>query len=500
MKQIISFLICSFTILIVNAQTISPLQSNEFCPSTEYTFTVTILKTYQSMIGEGGCFVTQLPTPPVGTTFTFKGKFADANQKQIFRIYYTDGTNYGFEFKKIKSLFYSTTGCSPIQPNQATITAPRCQVSNFNISFNNIQWGTAFETPLLCFGSITTYEYQLPNGWSIGSNVSTGSNWIAGGNNITVTSDLSNGDESTIKIRPTNNCGTGLSNGQAPSQISISRPAPNLSITTSGNTNYICSGSRDYTINGMPAGATVSWQISDPALATIPPNSTSPTVTVTKVGGNGAVTLTATVMHCTFTYTVTKNIPLGSPSFIGTSEFASGSNGPHTLSSANFMNASVADLRMDQSLGYYYYNWSITQGSVYSWWSDNIYGTVHIDLGPNAQSGQNFYLNLTAYNNCGALNERYFVYYSPCTSCSYRVSPNPAKSSINVSSVTESNKVSSKFYMIKITDQIGNIKKIVEFKSGITSANISLAGIPPGIYLISIFDGKIWNSQQMIVQ
>ena len=100
MKQIISFLICSFTILVVNAQTISPLQSNEFCPGTEYTFTVTIPKTYSSMIGEGGCFVTQSPTFPVGSTFTFKGKFGDANQKQTFRIYYTDGSNDPFEFKK----------------------------------------------------------------------------------------------------------------------------------------------------------------------------------------------------------------------------------------------------------------------------------------------------------------------------------------------------------------------------------------------------------------
>ncbi len=57
------------------SQDITPFRTSEFCPNTEYTFTVSIPKPYDRMIGVGGCFVTQLPTPPVGTTFTFKGKF-----------------------------------------------------------------------------------------------------------------------------------------------------------------------------------------------------------------------------------------------------------------------------------------------------------------------------------------------------------------------------------------------------------------------------------------
>lgn len=100
---VLSFILAKF----VMAQSISPLQTDEYCPNTEYTFTATIPKIYQSMIGVSGAAVTQLPTSPVGSTFTFKGKFGDVNQKQIFRITYTDGTSYDFEFKRIKSLFYS---------------------------------------------------------------------------------------------------------------------------------------------------------------------------------------------------------------------------------------------------------------------------------------------------------------------------------------------------------------------------------------------------------
>jgi hypothetical protein len=231
MKQI--FLSCIFFIFMtaIKCQTITPSIDNEYCPNTEYTFTVTIPKSYSSMIGIGGCYITQLPSPPVGSTFTFKGKFGDANQKQIFKINYTDGSSYSAEFKRIKSLFYSTA-CSQIQA-PLTVTAPLCEISNIPISFSAVKWGTSFETPELCFGSISTYEYQLPVGWSIGSNVSTGSNWIPGGTNVTVTSDASTGNGDYIQVRPKTSCGAGLSNNQTPAAIHILRPEPTFTISPS---------------------------------------------------------------------------------------------------------------------------------------------------------------------------------------------------------------------------------------------------------------------------
>lgn len=156
MKQLLLVTLASGIVFTANCQTISPRQSTEFCPNIEYTFTATIPKPYQSMIGIGGCFVTQSPQTPVETTFTFKGKFGDANQKQTFKIYYTDGTSYDFDFKQIKSLFYSATSTTfpprnVIMPNQTTLTFPRCQVANATISFPNIQWFTNYENPEICF-------------------------------------------------------------------------------------------------------------------------------------------------------------------------------------------------------------------------------------------------------------------------------------------------------------------------------------------------------------
>lgn len=160
MKRLTIIFVFSFMLKLANSQTISPALTEEYCSTTEYAFTATIPKTYQSMIGVGGSTVTQLPTNPVGSTFTFKGRFGDANQKQTFRIFYTDNTFFDFDFKKIKSLFYSTS-CAQV-PNQAPITVPRCQIVNIPITVPNEQWGTNFESPTLCFGSITDFEYQIP--------------------------------------------------------------------------------------------------------------------------------------------------------------------------------------------------------------------------------------------------------------------------------------------------------------------------------------------------
>lgn len=216
-------------------------------------------------------------------------------------------------FKKIKSLFYSTT-CSQL-PNLAPVVVPRCQVVNVPISFSNVQWGTAFESPTLCFGSITNYEYQLPLNWSLNGQTSTDSNWIPRTNSVTVTSDPSNGVNGVILVRPRNVCGNGLQNGQAPGQIPINRPAPTFSIT--GN-QAVCSGASTYTVNGVPAGATVSWSLSNTTYASIPIPSTGTTVDVTRIGSfNTTVTLCATVTDCIQSYpAVCKTIALGQPSVL----------------------------------------------------------------------------------------------------------------------------------------------------------------------------------------
>ncbi|SDX11201.1 Por secretion system C-terminal sorting domain-containing protein [Hydrobacter penzbergensis] len=309
------------TVMQIRSQSIVPNQTSEVCPGVDIVFTVTIPGTLPSVSSkalnvnpvliQGPSNVT---TSGGSTTFNFTGRFADFNNKQTFTVNYTDGSglsaSWDATFPKIKSLFFASQA-SVFYPAPSSITAPRCQSQNFNISFPNIQYGNPYEAPQISYGTVTNYQYLLPTGWSMNGTVSNGSNWINGSNNVTVTSNLSNGDGSGIRIRPVNTaCAPGLATGQEAS-VAISRPAPRLSVTSSPS--YICTpgGTASVSISGLPAGANVSWSSSNAGLPIVGSN-TGSTITVQRIGSsNGEATITATVTHCTFTYTVSQAMSFG---------------------------------------------------------------------------------------------------------------------------------------------------------------------------------------------
>jgi len=198
------------------SQSISPAEDDEFCPLQDITFTVTLPRILDNTVPSvasytnGPIIITgilpgSIKNTPTQTTCTFVGRFRDVNINQVFIVSYQTSSNPSayslFSFKKIKSLFYnitSSTTCKPLQLNIASVTVPRCQIVNIPINFQNIQWSTFGENPAYCFGTITTYEYLLPKNWSIGNSTSDGTSWIKAGNNVTVTSDFSNGINGSI--------------------------------------------------------------------------------------------------------------------------------------------------------------------------------------------------------------------------------------------------------------------------------------------------------------
>lgn len=96
---------CLINVADAQQPTISPSENNEYCPNTEYTFTVSLTKEYYSVNGEN-CYVSQSP-PPGGKTITFKGIFYDNNSKQTFHIVYSDGSSYDFKIQKDQILILS---------------------------------------------------------------------------------------------------------------------------------------------------------------------------------------------------------------------------------------------------------------------------------------------------------------------------------------------------------------------------------------------------------
>ena len=287
------------------AESISPDVTTEFCPNTDVTFTVSVPGTNPSVASwTNGPIVVQgvynSVTSGGTTTFNFKGRFQDKNVKQVFKIGYTSPSSGAvskeFEFKKIKSLYFDNTStinsCFPIQPNTLSVNPPLCQIINIPISFENIKWNTFGENPAYCFGTITTYEYLLPAGWSIGSYVSTGSNWIPGGKSVTITTDASTGDNSNIQIRAANSCASGLFNGQTPAYIHITRPTPTFTISPSSlEIKCTNAATQTFTVNAtgtINCPITYKWELgndnhwrigNDPAQATFTTSTNSITLT-----------------------------------------------------------------------------------------------------------------------------------------------------------------------------------------------------------------------------
>lgn len=502
MKKTLLVGLCLTVLSISKAQyTISPSETSEYCPGVEYTFNVTTSKNYASMIGIGGCSVTQPPSGSPGTTFTFKGKFADANIKQTFRIDHPDNTSTFIEFKKIKSLFFST-GCSMVG-NQAPVTVPRCQVVNIPITVANVQWETKNESPAFCFGSISDFEYQIPNGWSIGAQSSNGSNWIPGGNSVTVTSDLANGVGGVILVRPRNTCGTGLLNGVSPGQIPVSRPAPNLQLTSSDGRFYVCSGTRSFTLSNVPSGASILWELLSTTNATISGANNLQTVTVQRnTTTNTTVDLKATVTHCSFSYVVNQSVVLGT----GVSDFTFTSL-YNTVSTINgypeaFVWATVTEV--PQVLNYNWYYKKHTgigpgggTGGSFTWVGTT--GGNHNEF-TLPECDKNYTIKVEAGAPCATLvtPAPEGLLYADCSG-SFRmsVSPNPTAEMLNVSIDTDDKK--GKIEQFEIIDQRGIV---VQKGTGNKSRQfqINIRRLRQGQHVLRIFNGKIWASKIFIKQ
>ncbi len=352
MKKILTLttLLFSFALL-ANSQTIAPLQSAEFCPGLDITFTVTIQGTNPVVSSYTNTPVLvqgayDISSSGGNTTFKFKGKFRDVNIRQGFRVNYKNSTNQSVNFdpvfKNIKSLFYNnpvSSSCPSILPTQTTVIAPTCQVTNIPISFVNIKWSTNGENPDYCFGEITTYEYQLPAGWSLNGTTSTGANWIVGSNNVSVTSDLNTGG--VIRIRPANNCGTGMANGQIPTQIVINRPSgftvtPANPAITCGSTTAVAFTVNN--VNNVPGITDHTWNLGATPNGWLLPNGnpapqsystgTTNTLALTPVCGivqssvSASVTVSGNVCNSTVS-AVTSVLP--AMSINGSTSFCSGS-------------------------------------------------------------------------------------------------------------------------------------------------------------------------------
>jgi hypothetical protein len=353
-------------------------------------------------------------------------------------------------------------------------------------------------SPAISYGSITNYEYQLPAGWSIGSTTSTGSNWIAGGNNVTVTSDLGTGDGLFVKIRPVNTaCGTGLKPGPT-KLIAISRPEPTLAIPETQTD--ICSGSVNYTLTGLPAGATTVWSITNNNSVARVSNATNNSVTVNKISANrGVEILTATVTHCSYTYTETKTLNFGSP-----------------VSSFQIQNYLPLEVDCYQTQSFYIFKPSLILGNYTAsyQWSYRVNGTTSETIIPASSEDGVFIFDfpgtydilVRSINGCG-LGEPSMITITVVDFCyGFRMAvyPNPANEEINVSIDQESEEIQNLSKTEKTTYQLVDIKNSNILKTWIldnisSQQKLDIKDVKPNEYILMVTRGKLKKAVKVIV-
>lgn len=122
---------------------------------------------------------------------------------------------------------------------------------------------------------------------------------------------------------------------------------------------------------------------------------------------------------------------------------------------------------------------------------------------PPSQGSRSETIALSATGPCGTYNVNFTSTAVNYYSSPFSISPNPSQESVTVSMDNENsldNLSQSLIYAIKITDPFGTLGESFEYKTGINSVDISLQDFKSGLYILSVFDGKMWGSEQLIIQ
>ena len=250
--------------------------------------------------------------------------------------------------------------------------------------------------------------------------------------------------------------------------------------------NIVCTTSGNYLVNSLPAGATVSWQASPSGVVTI--NSPNATQTTLTKNNNGVITLTAIItLSCGAQFTVSKQQIVIGPQ---TSTNIVGLNPPLGVSPGELLELSVME---DGSS----YLWEV-EGGVISGLSNQQSVTIQVNQCPPNVSNGYINVHVTINNACGTGG----IYTESTTvDCGtgggpFRLMPNPANSIIAVDG-----ELKNKFIKeIKIMDKLGNIKRQVRFSGNDKRITIDVSLLSPDIYYLQVFDGKIWETMQLLIK
>jgi hypothetical protein len=350
-----------------------------------------------------------------------------------------------------------------------------------------------------------------------------------------ITPDATTGDGGLVQVRGVNSCNASLIPGPA-GQIHVSRPSPSATetLTASDNTDYICSGSKTFTVNNLPTSSTISWSlVGDPGTATIPAGSTGASVSVTAGTTSGSATLKATVTDCDGTHTLQEMLHIGTPN---KASFGIGGVNNMTMCVTDFEFNHLFIVKMGGGTTSFPYTGSLSvvdaSGSAtsYKWvplaggssttanytWEDDGGGLITI----KCRSGRFFAGPVfVATNGCGSASQQYNFTPSDCSIISavknradsatpatlvddglgsgqnkLTVYPNPAH---DIVSVLLPDSVDTRQTIIKVADVYGRLVSYVVPVSRTTE--ITVSGLSSGVYFIEvIMGGKLIATKKLL--
>lgn len=108
-------------------------------------------------------------------------------------------------------------------------------------------------------------------------------------------------------------------------------------------------------------------------------------------------------------------------------------------------------------------------------------------------------------NCCGEGPQRTGFFSAINCYSSYRISPNPVSNITYVTVIASKNssienEENTKIYGIEVIDQYSKKQISKSYNEGLTEAELDFSQLVPGIYTVTIFDGKKWNPYQVVKQ
>lgn len=146
-------------------------------------------------------------------------------------------------------------------------------------------------------------------------------------------------------------------------------------------------------------------------------------------------------------------------------------------------------------------------------WDFGAWGSYVTGYAGAGNKSPNFYLDYSAptsatvkvsiSNSCGSGTQNSGLFSTIDCYSSYRISPNPVTNHVQITADDKKGLLmkrakKSKIYGVEVVDQNSRKQISKKYKAGLTDTNLDLSQLVPGIYTVSIFDGKRWYPYQVV--